>query len=229
MPEKYSKQGSFQTQPPRIPGVPGRSSAPPARPAAPGPAKNTSHSSRTVLGICVVVGALIAVSGLAWRAAHGKRAATAWQQTLGVMRAVVKKEAKVPVGPGNIATTDELAEPWSSKLFSFHNSLTEVTVPALLVHLSGDNYWAFSLIEPYGDCRLQYVTDLNQLKDEYQVTVDHPMVVDPCNKAVFDLTRYGNGPTGLVRGDVIRGSALRPPVAIEIRVEGKRIVAGRIE
>lgn len=228
MTENNPKHGPFQAHPPRIPGVPARSSAPPVKPAATGPAKNTSNSSRSVLGFGVIVGALLAVSGLTLWAVHGKRAATALQ-TWGGMRAAFKKEAKVPLGPGDIATTDELEKPWSSKLFTFHNLLTDAKIPALLVRLPGDAFWGFSLIEPYGDCRLQYVTDLNQLKEEYQVTADHPLVVDPCSKAVFDLMRYGNGPTGLVRGDVIQGSALRPPVAIEIRVEGKRIIAGRIE
>jgi hypothetical protein len=55
------------------------------------------------------------------------------------------------------------------------------------------------------------------------------MVGDPCNHAVFDLTRYGSGPNGLVRGEIKQGAAVRPPIAIEIETKGKRLLAVRME
>jgi hypothetical protein len=55
------------------------------------------------------------------------------------------------------------------------------------------------------------------------------MIGDPCNRAVFDLLKYGTGPAGVVRGEIVQGPALRPPVAIQIRTEGSEIVAVRME
>lgn len=135
----------------------------------------------------------------------------------------------VPVGPGEVATTQELNKPWSAKLFDFHNRLTDQTFPAVVVRLPGGDYWGLALRAPYGDCELKYISDLNTLHDQFNVNTEHPMVVDPCDGSVFDLARYGESPNGLVRGEVIQGPALRPPIAIEIRVQGQKIIAVRTE
>ncbi len=57
------------------------------------------------------------------------------------------------------------------------------------------------------------------------------MVVDPCTHAVYDLMRYGGGAPdgGLVRGDIVQGAGVRPPLAIEVRTDGKDIIAVRSE
>jgi hypothetical protein len=136
---------------------------------------------------------------------------------------------KVPMGPGAIATTSEVAKPWSAKHFYFRDPVTLKPVPALLVRLPGGALWAFSLREPYGSCELEYVTNLKQLHDEYGFTGAYPMVGDPCNRTLFDLTEYGNGPGGLVRGEVAQGSGWRPPMAIELRIKGNEIIAARME
>jgi hypothetical protein len=136
---------------------------------------------------------------------------------------------QLPVGPGEIATTSELAKDWSGKKFIFHDSLTSREVPAMVVHLPGGEYWGFSLIEPYGSCELEFVTDIQKLRTDYGFRGTHPMVADPCNRAVFDLMRYGNGPAGLVRGEIAQGAAVRPPLAIEIQVRGKQVLAKKIE
>jgi hypothetical protein len=147
--------------------------------------------------------------------------------------AVDGKSAQNPeqllVGPGEIATTSELTKDWSAKKFIFRDSLTSREVPAMVVHLPGGEYWGFSLIEPYGSCELEFVTDLQKLRTDYGFRGTHPMVADPCNHAVFDLTRYGNGPAGLVRGEIAQGAAVRPPLAIEIQVRGKQVLAKKIE
>lgn len=140
-----------------------------------------------------------------------------------------KTEEILPVGPGEIATTDELAKPWSSKKFMFRDPLTSKTVPAMVVHLPGGVYWGFSLLEPYGTCQMEFVTDMAKLRSDYRFRGSHPMVGDPCNRAVFDLTRYGNGPAGLVRGEIAQGAAVRPPTAIEIQVHGKQVLATKME
>ena len=99
----------------------------------------------------------------------------------------------------------------------------------MLVRLPGGTLWAFSLREPYGSCELEYVTNLKQLHDQYGFTAAYPMVGDPCNRTLFDLTQYGNGPGGFVRGEVAQGSGWRPPMAIELRTKGDEIIAARME
>lgn len=53
-----------------------------------------------------------------------------------------------------IASTAELAQPWSSKKFFFRNRLTGENVPALIIRLPGgsptqpSSYWAFGLQVP---------------------------------------------------------------------------------
>jgi hypothetical protein len=134
-----------------------------------------------------------------------------------------------PVGPGLVATAAQLAKPWSAKLFYFRDQLTQRQTPAMVVRLPGGALWAFSMREPYGTCDLEYVTNLQKLQRDYDFSANHPMVADPCNKSVFDLTRYGTAPGGLVRGEVVKGSAFRPPMAIEVRSEKNQIIAVRTE
>jgi hypothetical protein len=137
----------------------------------------------------------------------------------------------IPQGPGAIATTAELSRAWSSKRFVFRDSVTGEPIPAMVVHLPGGEYWGLSLREPFGNCELQLVTDLNLLKTAYDVKSDHPMVADPCDRTVYDLLRYGGGApdNGLVRGEIVRGTGIRPPLAIEIRVKGTDVIATRME
>lgn len=138
-------------------------------------------------------------------------------------------DTKLPVGPGVIATKAELAKPWSARKFYFRDPLTLKEAPAVVVRLPSGALWGFSLREPYGTCDMEYVTDLRKIQRDYDFDAGHPMVGDPCNKSLFDLTRYGNAPSGLVRGDVVKGSAFRPPIAIEVRTQGDQVVAIRTE
>jgi serine/threonine protein kinase len=135
----------------------------------------------------------------------------------------------VPTAPGVIATVDELSQPWSSKDFTFRNDATGESVPAMVVRLPRGGYWGFSLIEPYGRCQLQYVTDLDRLAKKYGYPADHPLIVDPCSDTLFDLLRYGGPMNAEVRGDIVHGSSLRPPVAIEIQERGNSILAVKME
>ena len=136
---------------------------------------------------------------------------------------------QLPTAPGEIATTDELAREWSSKRFVYRTSTGEQT-PAIVVRVPGGNFWAILLREPFGTCELEYVTDLPRLEKQYHYRADHPMVGDPCHHTVFDLTRYGtNSAGGLVRGQVVHGAAIRPPIAIEIRTNGRQVIADRME
>ncbi|MBZ5702949.1 MAG: hypothetical protein LAN84_14030 [Acidobacteriia bacterium] len=135
-----------------------------------------------------------------------------------------------------IATVAEMAEPWSSKEFFFYNRLTGANVPALLVRLPGgsassaNSYWGFSLEVPLGRCQFEYLTDVRKLAADYGFRAKHPMVGDPCSRTVFDplrmMSRRGNV---WVRGAIVQGSDLRPPLAIEIKIQGKEISAVSME
>lgn len=139
--------------------------------------------------------------------------------------------SNLPVAPGTIGSTAELVKPWSSKRFLFRSSLSNKPVPAMVVRLPNGQYWGFSLREPFGTCELEYVTNLRKLAADYHFHASHPMVGDPCTHAVYDLAQYGAGAPdgGLVRGAIVHGTGIRPPMAIEIVVQDKRIRAVRME
>lgn len=227
------KQDPFKPQQPHIPGV---SNAPPQKvekitpPANAGAGKSSSSMKFVWIAIAAGVVVLIALGVAKWNGNDGapEMAAIRSANTL-LSRGKNKPAQAMPVGPGPIATTDELAKTWSSREFEFRNAGIGETVPAIVVHLPGNVYWAFSLREPYGNCTLEYVTDFQRLKSQYNFTSNYPVVADPCNHAVFDLTKYGAGPNGLVRGQIVQGEGIRPPIAIEVRVKGKDIIAVRSE
>jgi hypothetical protein len=140
------------------------------------------------------------------------------------------------IDPG-IAMEAELAKPWSSKNFAFRNRLTGENVPSIIMRLpSGsasqpNGYWAFALISPYGNCQLEYVTDIPKLKTDYGFhAASHPMVGNPCSHTLFDPTKMASLPGDfLVRGAIAQGSDLRPPLGIELKIEDKKILAVRME
>jgi hypothetical protein len=124
-----------------------------------------------------------------------------------------------------------MAKTWSAKRFMFRDPMTHQNAPAMVVRLPRGDYWGFSLLAPFGSCELEYVTDLGKLQNVYQLRAEHPMVVDPCNRTVYDLLRYGAGASddSLVRGEMVQGPGIRPPIAIEIRTQGKEVLAVRME
>lgn len=240
MTEKLPKIDPFKPVQPRIPGVsdaPAAAKQPPALAQPDRVAAPESHSTPEPLPAKWIVAAITAAVVLVAAAALWNRKPTDQSEQEGTVPASLPGSAlhaaragpPLPAGPGPIATTEELAKPWSARKFLFRNSLTGEMAPAVVVRLPGGTYWALSLQEPFGTCELEYVTDLKKLHDEYGYAADHPMVADPCNRSVFDLLRYGSGPVGLVRGEVEQGPAIRPPMAIEVREEGQKIVAVRME
>ena len=238
MPDNDGKIDAFKPQQPRIPGVP--KPAPEALPAeeAAEPVRESTISALwppripTKWFIAGMAGVLALGGGIAWLS-HGSSAKVgdplAASETTQPLAAKVKSPEKLPIAPGEIATTDELAKPWSSKRFIFRQPGTSKDTPGIVVHLPDETYWGLSLREPYGSCELEFVTDLQKLDTEYHYRASHPMVGDPCNKTVFDLTRYGTAPSGVVRGEIAQGAGMRPPMAIEIRTHGKQILAVRME
>jgi hypothetical protein len=138
--------------------------------------------------------------------------------------------------PG-VASVQEMARPWASKEFFYRNRLSGETVPAVLVRLpSGSpnqagSYWAFSVNAPFQNCRLEYVTDIEKLKSDYAFrAAKHPMVGNPCSRTVFDPLKMMNIPGGIwVRGAIVQGSDLRPPLGIEVEIHDRQILAARME
>jgi len=136
-----------------------------------------------------------------------------------------------------IASVGDLSKPWSSADFFFRNSVTGETVLATIVRLPTgssavtSSYWAFSRKAPYGDCQLEYVRDLEKLRSDYGFRhPTHPLVGNPCSRTLFDPTKTVNLPGNIwVRGAMVQGSDIRPPLAIEVKIEDKQILAVRSE
>jgi hypothetical protein len=236
----------FKPQAPAIPGVPaGSEKTKKAAPRTPEP-KSVSSSvqapnAREARAKMIGIGAGIAIMLLAGVAfLHSGRGSSA-KSNLNPMPAPAspapaepartEPAQKLMIGPGPVATTAELAKPWSAREFLFRGPLSADPVPAMVVRLPGGQLWGFSLREPFGECELQYVTNLSLLETSYGFHANHPMVVNPCTRAVYDLMRYAGGAPdgGLVRGDIVMGSGVRPPMAIEVRTSGRDIVAVRSE
>lgn len=239
MPESYTKLDKkvdrFKPAQPRIPGVP-EATAPKITEEPPPAAEIVKVPFSMPHPWLAIAVAAALVSGILAAWWSRSRATTATQPNIpsadaalgspGVARA---PEPGLPNAPGVVATTEELAEPWAAKKFHYRNQLRGEEFRAMVVHLPEGGYWAFSLEEPYGNCQLELVTDVGKLRKDYGFAAKHPMVVDPCTHAVFDLLRYGGAPGGLVRGEVVAGAAFRPPIAVEVRVEGRNVVAVRSE
>ncbi|HEY2462161.1 MAG TPA: hypothetical protein VGI16_15230 [Candidatus Acidoferrum sp.] len=225
-----SPSDRFKAEMPQIPGVSGAGSR---RTAGMNPAV------RLVVGLLVVLS--ICFLGARWLLRPKREAPVA----------IVPPQLEVPspapdpstllphasdVEPG-IATVNDMAKAWSFKHFYFKNPTTGENVPALLVRLptgsaaQSDGYWALSLNAPFGNCKLEYVSDIAALKKDYGFrAAKHPMVTNPCSQTVFDPTKQANLPGNVwVRGAIAQGSDLRPPLGIEVKVEGKDILAVQIE
>jgi hypothetical protein len=231
------KHDLFKPAQPHIPGLSAKpKSAEPAQ-AQPETVFNPARQSgpRALPVAWIAGGSAVVVLGLAvalWSARPSKPASASSAPAIDLPATAplpAAPVARLPIAPGPVATMDELSKPWSAKKFIFENPTTRESATAMVVHLPGGAYWAISMEEPFGKCQLEYVSDLQKLRSEFDYAGDHPMVTDPCNRSVFDLARYGTGPNGLVRGEVVQGPAIRPPLAIEIRIEGHRIIATRSE
>lgn len=247
MADKPQQAGRFKASMPEVPGV--SSSAPEG---AGGWAAALNPTARLVVGIAafLVVGSLVAYLALrpARRAAKDDRFAAVESGPAGSAAGAASAANPAAPTPGNVQsaeaarrptggiTTQELTEPWSSRTFSFKRGLTGETVPAMIIRLpqgegsTTQSYWAFSLKDPFGTCQLEFVKDLDRVSTEYGFQAGHPVLVNPCNRGVYDPLQMTSLPTGAwVRGAVVHGSALRPPLAIEIRIDGDQIIPVQME
>lgn len=210
--------------------------APPPPPQAP---SVVDQGQRMIaIGICLAACALVGIMAIAWSMHQPSQSNVAVANSSSADSSAgiaadssntAKIAANAPVAPGVIATAAELETPWASKEFTYRDPVTGQEVPALVVHLPRGGYWGFSLIEPFGTCQLEFVTDIDRLHAVYEFQADHPMVGDPCNHAVFDLLQYGDIATAEVRGALVHGMGVRPPLAIEIEQHGNQIVAVKME
>lgn len=136
-----------------------------------------------------------------------------------------------------IAEISDLTKPWSSADFFVRNKLTGENIPATIVRLPSGSptapsgYWAFSRKAPYGDCKLEYISDLDKLRTDYDYRhATHPLVGNPCSHTLYDPLRTANLPGNIwIRGAIVQGSDIRPPLGVEIRIQGKQIQAIRSE
>jgi hypothetical protein len=136
-----------------------------------------------------------------------------------------------------IANVGDLSKPWTSADFFVRNRLTGENIPATIVRLPTGSptlptgYWAFSKKAPYGSCQLEYVSDMNRLRNDYGFPrANHPLVGNPCSRTLYDPLKTSNLPGDIwMRGGIVQGSDIRPPLGVEIKIQGKQILAIRSE
>ena len=245
MTDPQDKFDPFKPAQPRIPGV---SDAPAAAPAEPAPAKPAPRGKLPPQWIALgAAGAIVLGMLLAWIILRPS-APTATPQSAPAASAPVEPAATAaassrttvaaevpPIYPDEIATTEEMDKPWAAKRFNFTKAITQGTVPALLVRLPGGSaknaasYWAFALRSRYGKCDMELVTDLERLRGEFGFRAQHPMVVEPCSNTIFDPLRRATVSGAWVRGELVQGVALRPPLMIDVQLKGNRILAVQME
>jgi len=232
MPDQ-SQPDRFKAEMPQIPGV--SQAAPRRQEVAANPAV------KLVAGLLIVL--LVSFLGSRWllRSKRTEAPAPAPAAQIEVPAPAVDSTPAVPratLSNPEVATLEEMAKPWSSKDFFFVNPLTNENVAALLIRLpassaaQSESYWAFAMNVPFGNCQFEYVKDLDKLKNDYDFHgAKHPMVGNPCSRTVFDPLKMSNIPGNniWVRGGIVQGSDLRPPLGIEVKIQGKNILAVRME
>jgi len=103
--------------------------------------------------------------------------------------------------------------------------------PACCLCFQASGYWAFAKNSPYGNCQLEYITNLNKLKIDYGFrAAKHPMVGNPCSRTVFDPLKLTNLPGEVwVRGSYRARIRSAPAPRHRNKVEGRKILAVRTE
>jgi hypothetical protein len=222
-------QNRFKAESPKIPGV-GE-----LQPKKPG------LSSIHLAAIAAVV-LLVAALTIYWIASRkGKTNVKASAPAELQLPTETPSPAAAPAPPANtdqvIATVTEMAKPWSSKEFVYRDALSVLTREAILVRLpkgsatQSSGYWAFAMNAAYGNCKLEYLTDMSRLREEYGYRLaTHAMVGDPCSRSVIDPLKLSVMPGNIwVRGGIVQGVDVRPPLEIEVVVKGQNIIANRME
>ena len=135
-----------------------------------------------------------------------------------------------------IGTVEQLAAPWSAKKFTYTRPLNGQQIPAIAIRLPGINghtagsYWVILLKAPFGNCALEYISDTKEISSRFGFSASHPMIADACSNTLYDPTRMGTLPNGSwARGEIVQGSGYRPPLQIEIRLDGDKLISVRSE
>jgi hypothetical protein len=217
----------FKAEMPQIPGV-GPGGKRPGGLAAP---------LKVIGGLVAVVLAVVVIGALVSKSRKNAAPPTDPLPQVEVPAPDLGNPPLTPPPNRGIASADQLAKAWSSAQFDFKDPLTGERIPSLLLRLPAGSptqtagYWALSLKAPYGNCQLEFVSDLDKLKTDYGFrAARHPMVGNPCSRTLFDPLKMANLPGNIwVRGAIAQGSDLRPPIGIEIKIEGKDIFAVRME
>jgi hypothetical protein len=238
-PEKINR---FKPSQPSIPGVPERppeeeKKEEPKPQEVKGPiVKPVWQSPRGMAGAGIGAFILLAGVALAWEVM--KPAPTPAPVVIATPEAsgnsadsatVVSVTAQLPLAPGPVATVEEMSKPWSVVKFQFHRMSGE-TANGMVIRLPGvPGYWGLLSVAPYGQCELQLETDLKKIRENYGFAASHPMVVDSCTQTVYDPLTLGGTGKVWVRGRVVAGPGLRPPLEVEIKVEDRNVIASRSE
>ncbi len=214
----------------------------PEMPRIPGVNDQTPRSLIPSSGLIILALAILAVllGGFTWHLhASAKRrlaAAAAAAKPLPDAQQPVAVPPPPPSAPGPVATLEELARPWAAKKFICVRPDTHAAVTAMVIRLPGiagdrsSAYWGFALTPPFGQCDLDYVTDVKELAARYGYSANHPMLAAACSGSLYDPTRMGSIGNGVwARGEVAQGPGIRPPTAIRIQVAGHSVIADRIE
>jgi hypothetical protein len=229
-PEKPSepKFDRFRPEMPQIPGVTtGR------RPAPGGFAGLDQQQLLQIAGVAAVI--LLLGGIVLWRAKSKPRAAAAPSADADSAQEAAPPPLPEPVlqtpDPANVAASvEQLSKPWAAHKFTFVNPATLESIDAMVIRLPNEALWAFSLRAPFGRCDLEYITDLGAIAARYKFNASHPMVVNPCDSTVYDPMKVGPlGANTWARGEIVKGSSLRPPISIDVKVRGKSIIADGIE
>jgi hypothetical protein len=221
----------FDAEMPNIPGVSGAA------------ADEEQDRLRTNWGrAAVAVAALLVLgSGGAWMMTR-----TTHRETEAAAAPILKPSPAVDELPalpsprsatGNeIGTVDQLANPWSAKKFTFTRALNGQQIPAIAIRLPGTNgrtaasYWVILLKAPFGNCALEYISDTKEISTRFGFNASHPMIADACSNTLYDPTRMSTLPDGSwARGEIVQGSGYRPPLQIEIRLDGNKLISVRSE
>jgi hypothetical protein len=142
---------------------------------------------------------------------------------------------RAPVN-NEIGTVEQFAAPWSAKKFTYTRPLNGQQIPAIAIRLPGTNghttssYWVILLKSPFGNCALEYISDTKEISSRFGFSANHPMIADACSNTLYDPTRMGTLPNGSwARGEIVQGSGYRPPLQIEIKLDGDKLISVRSE
>ena len=117
-----------------------------------------------------------------------------------------------------LAVVDQAAftEPWAAVEFTFE--LEGERVPAIVIRLPGERWYASSLICPHAKCVTRYFSDVTVARDTFDVAAQNPVLGCPCHFSVFDVA---NG------GKVISGPAPGAPLQLSVEARDGKVFIDR--